>query len=494
MKLGVLFEGFPALEKIHWNPSLSVQKITSDSRAVNPGDLFIACAGTRMDGRDFMLQSIQAGAAGVVYEGETDIHFPSHVTGIRVQHARKALAQLTRRFYGNPDQQMRIIAVTGTNGKTTIAYLLYRLIQEKCPAAYIGTLGAEWHKKKKEFSNTTPGPEILFPLMHQMRRDHVAYCCIEASSHALDQYRIYGMDFELAMFTQLTQDHLDYHKTMERYFQAKRYLFSRNPPPKKMLVNADCTFGRRLLDEFLGAKSFSITDAADYCAREIHTSFQGSRFEFHYDGRAIPFQIRLPMAHNVSNLTAVLAALQMLGFHPEEFKGALQEFTGIPGRLERVLAGQPFDVFVDYAHTPDAIERVLRSARFMNPSRVITVFGCGGDRDQKKRPLMAAAAAKYSDLVIMTSDNPRSEDPEKILQDMRRGVPLDGGHRAEIVEILDRREAIRFATETAKAGDVLFVLGKGHEDYQILGDVKIPFDDRFVIKECLQRKSRVFFS
>jgi UDP-N-acetylmuramoyl-L-alanyl-D-glutamate--2,6-diaminopimelate ligase len=326
-----------------------------------------------------------------------------------------------------------------------------------------------------------------------MRRAGVKTCVMEVSSHALDQHRVHGLQFELALFTQLTQDHLDYHKNFENYFTAKRRLFVNDPAPRHALVNGDCPYGRRLLADLAGAaRSFGILQPADYQATEIETSFQGSFFKLKWGERAVPFQIRLPLGYNVSNVMAVLGAIDLLGFDPEDFRGVLQEIPGIPGRLERVPGDHGFEIFVDYAHTPDAFARVLGEARKLAPRRILTLFGCGGDRDRSKRHLMTEAACRFSDLVVLTSDNPRSEDPEEILQDMRQGLPKAGQGGPEVHEIIDRAEAIRHLIALAEPGDVLFVLGKGHEDYQILGEKKIPFDDRLIAAECLQRKGRVF--
>ncbi len=492
MRLGQLFEGLPVLEKIHWDPHRLIGKITSDSRAVEAGDLFVACPGARMDGHDFVGQAMLAKAAVVVYEKTPDLVIPPKVTAVRVKNSAACLAGLLLRSYGHPDQKVRLIGVTGTNGKTTIAYLLHRLLREKAKAAYLGTLWYEWPGQKLPAMNTTPGAETLIPLLNELAREKVQYCVMEVSSHALHQRRVHGLAFELAIFTQLSQDHFDYHKDIEHYFQAKRLLFSGDPRPRKMLINQDCPYARRLFAENPEAKSTSLRQAADYQAVDLEPSFQGSLFKLRIRGRDIPFQIKLPMRHNVANVVSVLGALDLLGFEVEDFRGMLQEIPGIPGRMERIQGSGPFQIFVDYAHTPDAMENVLSEARRLNPRRILTVFGCGGDRDRSKRPLMAQAACRYSDLVILTSDNPRSEEPEDILEDIKKGVPIS--HAGQVLEVLDRREAIEKMISLAEPGDVLFLLGKGHEDYQIIGDKRIPFEDRLVVQEYLKRKSRVFTS
>ncbi len=496
MKLGNLFQDIPVLSKINWDPARVFGKITSDSRSLEPGDVFVACSGSRMDGHDFLSQAIVAGAAAIVFEKPLEIHIPSRVTAVQVADSQACLASLLNVYYGHPDQKVKIAGVTGTNGKTTTAYLMHQLLREKAGAGYLGTLWYDLPGSKVPAVNTTPGAEVLVPLLKQIADAKGQYCVMEVSSHALDQRRVYGLQFELAMFTQLTQDHLDYHKTMEDYFQAKRLFFTAVPAPRYKLINADCQYGRRLLQEIPDAKSYSLNGPADYQVTEMQCSLQGSRFKLKFKGREISFQIRLPMRHNVANVVTVLAGLDLLGFDPEDFRGALAEIPGIPGRLERVPGSEGFNVFVDYAHTPDAIENVLREARKLKPGRILTLFGCGGDRDRGKRPLMAKAACQDSDIVILTSDNPRSEDPEAILREIKKGIPSakGPGSAMQIFEILDRRDAIEKLISLAEPGDAIFVLGKGHEDYQIIGDRKIPFDDRLVIQECLKRKTRAVLS
>jgi UDP-N-acetylmuramoyl-L-alanyl-D-glutamate--2,6-diaminopimelate ligase len=493
MKLGALLQGLSVVRKTHWDSHRIVKKITCDSRAIEAGDVFVACHGARMDGHDFLGEAMLAGASVIVYDQEAEILIPPRVTAVQVKDSRACLTQMMSRFYGYPDRRMKLTGVTGTNGKTTIAYLIHRLLGEKTTAAYLGTLWYEYLGQRMPAPNTTPPAEVLIPLLDDISRRRVEHCVMEVSSHALDQRRVCGLKFELAIFTQLTQDHLDYHKTMESYFQAKRRFFKEAPGLQHALINRDCEYGRRLLQEFRRAKSYSVTGQADYQAVDIEPSFQGSRFKLRYRSREIPFQIRLPMMHNVINTVAVLGALDLLGYDLEDFRGALYEIPGIPGRMERVGQQQEFQIFVDYAHTPDAIENVLSQARKLSPSRILTLFGCGGDRDQTKRPLMAEAACRYSDVVVLTSDNPRSEDPELILADIKHGIPASG-RVPEIHEVVSREDAIEKLISLAEPGDILFVLGKGHEDYQILGERKIPFDDRQVIQDCLTRKSRVFFS
>jgi len=494
VKLGDLLRGIQFQQKIQWDPHRSIRKISSDSRTIDPGDFFVACKGAQMDGHDFLGQAIFAKAAAVAFEQMPEFKIPRGVNAVLVPDTCAFLAEILKRYHGYPDRKVKTIGVTGTNGKTTTSYLLHRLLREKTRTAYVGTLWYEWAQEKLAALNTTPSAEILFPLLGQMHRDGVSHCVMEVSSHALEQRRVHGLQFEVAIFMQLTQDHLDYHGDMESYFQAKRRLFTGKHKPRHMLVNKDCFYGKRLLLECPDAKSFGRHEDADYRIVNIDPSLQGSRFTFAYRGKEIPFQLRLPMRYNVINAAAVLSALDLLGYDPEDFRGFLQEIPGIPGRMERIGAQHDFSVFVDYAHTPDAFVNVLSEVRKLKQGRVLTLFGAGGDRDQGKRPLMAQAACRFSDVVVVTSDNPRSEDPEEILNDIKEGIPEDYGENHQVIEVLDRREAIQQIISMAEPGDVVMILGKGHENYQILGERKIPFDDRLIIQECLQKKSGVFFS
>ena len=287
----------------------------------------------------------------------------------------------------------------------------------------------------------------------------------------------------------MTPEHLDYHHTLENYFQAKRLLFNRTPRPRQILINRDSPYGRRLLMEIPEAKSFSLLEKATYQATEIQTSFEGGEFTFTGPRGETRFRTQLPFLHNVSNVMAVLAGLDLLGFKPVKFRDKLEHFPGVPGRLERIN-GNGFSIFIDYAHTPDAFENILSEARRLKPRRILTLFGCGGDRDPFKRPEMARIAYHYSDWVLLTSDNPRTEDPVDILRQMRQGLP-SGGPLPNVLEIVDRRQAISELLALAEPGDTVFILGKGHEDYQILGTERRPFDDRKVVEELLKRRSRI---
>ena len=488
MKLQQLVRKQTLLETLNWKPTQDVGAVVSDSRNVKRGDLFVACPGPRADGYRFIEEALQRGARVIVSEKTFGDGPAEDVIYLRVADARAALSSFLNEFYDFPSEKLRLIGVTGTNGKTTIAYLLNELLNERIGSAYIGTLGVKFAGHQNALSNTTPGAEELFSLLAEKVKRGIQAVSMEVSSHALDQKRVGGLQFELALFTQLTPEHLDYHRSLENYFQAKRLLFTGTPKPKKMLINRDSPFGRRLLAENPEAKSFSLTEEADYRVREVNADFEGSEFIFQTPSGKARFRTRLPMIHSVANVLCVLASLDLLGFDPTDFRKALENFPGVPGRMERI-EGNGFSVFVDYAHTPDAFQHILSEARRLQPKRILTLFGCGGDRDPFKRPEMTRIAYHYSDFVILTADNPRTEDPRQILEEMKKGLPA-GTPLPNVLEILDRREAIKELLVLAEPGDALLILGKGHEDYQIIGTQKTHLDDREIVKEFLKKNRR----
>lgn len=489
MKLEQLAKKLTLLETLNWKPSLEVQSVISDSRRVKQGDLFVACPGPQTDGYGHLAEAFQKGARVGVGEQPFSGSLPEGTVYLRVADAREALGHFLNQFYDHPSKKLQLIGITGTNGKTTIAYLLNYLLASRRPSAYIGTLGVKTSRREEPLSNTTPGAEELFGLLAKLVRQGIRTVAMEVSSHALDQKRVWDLQFELAIFTQLTPEHLDYHRSLENYFQAKRLLFNQPPRPKKMLINKDSPYGARLLRECPNAKSFSLKESTDYRARNVNTTFEANEFVFEGPRGQCAFRSTLPFIHNVANILSVLASLDMMGLNPADFRESLEEFPGVPGRLEKIEANG-FTVFVDYAHTPDAFEHILSEAKRLQPRRILTLFGCGGDRDPFKRPAMTRIACHYSDLVILTTDNPRTEDPTQIIREMRKGLP-GTTPLPNVLEITDRREAIHELLTLAEPGDVLFILGKGHEDYQILGTERVHFDDREVVREFLKKRGRV---
>lgn len=442
-----------------------IADVAFDSREVEPGALFCCVPGERFDGHAFAATAVSAGAAALLVDRYLDLD----VAQVLVDDVRRAMANVAAAFYGHPSEQLSVVGITGTNGKTTVAALLAGIVRaEGRSAAVIGTLGGE---------RTTPeAPELQRLLANSVARgdDVVA---MEVSSHSLDQARVDGTRFAVAVFTNLTEDHLDYHGTMDRYYEAKASLF-RVGSAERALINADDAFGRRLLDSTrVPARAYGIDDVDI----EEETS-NGSRFRWR------DLEVSLPIAgrFNILNALAAAEAAVELGVDPEAAASGLSAAGVVPGRFE-VLAAEPFTVVVDYAHTPDALEQVLRSARLLaGDGRVLVVFGAGGDRDQEKRPLMGLAAENLADRVIITSDNPRSEDPLVIIEEIRSAMAVP----AEAMVVEDRGEAIQHVLEDARPGDVVVIAGKGHETTQTIGDTVTDFDDRAVARRLLEEPRR----
>ncbi len=467
-----------------------VNGLAYDSRKSASGYLFFAFAGAKVDGARFANAAIAKGAVAVV----SDRPDPGGIAApwLQVADGRKALATAARNFYNRPDERLALIGVTGTNGKTTSTLLIDAMLRSAGKTtALIGTIQYQLAGRVLPAVNTTPESLDLFAMFHDLEQAGGTHATLEASSHALDLGRIYGMQFHTAGFTNFTRDHLDYHHTMEAYYAAKQLLFRPQsaPPPRFAVVNADDEGARRL---DLASESDVIWYGIDkpppagrgqwLRAVDIESSFAGLRFDVTDGSRRFTIESALVGRINVYNILLACGAGLSLGLREDEIQKGLQTLTRIPGRFERVEEGQPFMVVVDYAHTDDALRNVIAAARAMKPKRVITLFGCGGDRDRTKRPLMGMAAAELSDYVVLTSDNPRSEDPLAIMNDAMVGLQrFDTPHLAEP----DREKAIRTAIQKAEPGDVVILAGKGHETYQILKDGPIPFDDREVARRAL---------
>ncbi|MBX6352180.1 MAG: UDP-N-acetylmuramoyl-L-alanyl-D-glutamate--2,6-diaminopimelate ligase [Thermoflavifilum sp.] len=476
------------------NEDPEITGVTADSRKATAGCLFIAIRGHTVDGHDFAVQAVERGAVAVLAERELPIPVPQLV----VPDSRLASAIVADVFHRHPSRDLNVIGVTGTNGKTTTTHLIRHVLEVSGrPSGLIGTLGVRMGDTLLEGVNTTPEAVELHATLAQMRDQGLSHCVMEVSSHALELRRVAGIRFRTAVFTNLTQDHLDFHGTMERYRAAKGKLFSRlgnayGDTVAEMsyaVVNADDEAGSFMAEQsVMETVTYGIHAKADVRAEDVELSASGCRFRARTFAGDADVRLRLTGRFNVYNALAALAAAIIEGIPVEEAARALGEVPGIPGRLEAVDAGQPFAVLVDYAHTPDSLENALRTVREFAQGRVITVIGCGGDRDAGKRPIMARTAVTWSHHVLFTSDNPRTEDPEKILDDMIRGVEGMAGHWERIA---DRRAAIARAIDLAQPGDVVLLAGKGHETYQIIGRTKYPFDDRQVAREAiLQRFGR----
>jgi len=456
-----------------------------DSRRIARDYLFFAFPGSRTDGRRFVQDALDRGAAAIVSESEAPPALASR--WIQVEHGRRALAAAARNFYNRPDDRVFLTGITGTNGKTTTAFLLDSVLRAAGhTTAMIGTI--EYHLADRVLPavNTTPESLDLIRLLAELEQAGGTHATMEVSSHALALGRIHGLNFHTAVFTNFTRDHLDYHGTMEAYFQAKQMLFegAGGEPPRFAVLNRDDEQVRLLkLHPQSQVLWYGLGPDSDLRARHIAQGSTGLRFEIQHRKSRLAIESPLIGKINVYNILAAYGAAISLGMQPEAIRKGVAQLRAVPGRFERIDEGQPFVVVVDYAHTDDALRNVISVARSLNPKRVITLFGCGGDRDRAKRPLMGLAAGENSDFVVLTSDNPRSEDPLAIMNDALVGI-----RRTDVPHIVepDRATAISRAIKEAREGDIVILAGKGHEPYQVLKDRTIPFDDRAVAREVLK--------
>ena len=480
------------------NLEVELSGITDDSREVAQGSLFVAVKGQQVDGHSFVAQVYRQQIGGVVVQAP--FQAPSHVrkeggpAWIEVKDSRKALGQLASRFFQNPSQSLLMVGVTGTNGKTTVAHVSQAILERGgYRTGLMGTVGYHVGPEYQAASHTTPGAIPLQAFLHRMVEAGMDTAVLEVSSHALALDRVEGCGFDTVVFTNLTQDHLDFHETMESYYHAKLRLFQEfvvpasKTGPKRAIINIDDAWGVRLQAETpVPVWTYSLRRRADIYATNVTLSMDGTRFTVHTPRGSSDIQSALVGEHNVSNLLASIGVGLARGMSLDDVRQGILGFRTVPGRFERVEAGQDFSVIVDYAHTEDALAQLLAAARQLRRERIITVFGCGGDRDPGKRPKMGRVAAQRSDVVFLTSDNPRTEDPEAILRDIEQGVlGLSASERGASYVIPDRRAAIRAALLEARPGDVVLIAGKGHEDYQVIGKTRHRFDDREVVRELL---------
>ncbi|MDX2285078.1 MAG: UDP-N-acetylmuramoyl-L-alanyl-D-glutamate--2,6-diaminopimelate ligase [Bacteroidia bacterium] len=457
--------------------------IESDSRNVRPGFLFVAVKGTQADGHAYIARAIELGAAAVMAETLPE-PLPEGVAWIRSSSTRQDLGLALANFYEHPARDLQVCGVTGTNGKTTVATLLYQLFTAlgyRC--GLISTVSYRIGSEVLPSTHTTPDAVQLHRLLHRMRESGCTHVFMEVSSHSLDQERVSGVPFRLGMFTNLTHDHLDYHGSFQAYLRAKKRLFDGLAPGSAAIVNTDDRNGLVMVQNTQArVRTYALKHAADYRARIIENTLEGLHLDV--DGREVWF--RLVGSFNAYNLLLVYAAAAELGAAPEEVLQAMSLLEGAEGRFQLIRSAGGMTGIVDYAHTPDALENVLYTIRNVNQGQahILTVVGCGGNRDREKRPKMAKIAAELSDQVILTSDNPREEDPQEILNDMWAGVPAEHQRKTLIIE--NRREAIRTACRLAQAQDIILVAGKGHETYQEIRGVRHPFDDREQLREAMQ--------
>jgi len=467
-----------------------VAGVAYDSRRVRHGEIFVALKGAREDATKFVGDAVARGASAIVSE----LPAPSDVGApwIRVTDARLSLALLADRFYRHPSEELQVVGVTGTNGKTTTAHLVASIFEAagvKC--GLIGTVTYRVGSHAREATHTTPEAPELQSMMREMADRGCGACAMEVSSHALSLRRVDGVTYAAAIFTNLTRDHLDFHADMEAYFLAKRRLFEMLPPSAPAAINLDDPRGAALMEAGGRPVTYAVNRAADITPGPLSFSLAGLTFDIRTPRGSLSVRSPLVGRPNVYNILAAVSAATALGVAFDAIEEGIAALGGVPGRFE--VVSQPKDdvtVVVDYAHTDDALRNLLETARPLTNGRLITVFGCGGDRDRTKRPLMGAVAGRLSDLVVITSDNPRSEDPARIIEDVQRGITADTRRDAgqRILAIVDRADAVAKAIELAKPGDVVLLAGKGHEKYQIIGDRSIPFDDAAAARDALDRR------
>ena len=466
--------------------------VTHDSRRVTPGSIFVALQGLKVDAVRFAPQAIVAGAAAIVAEQPPAVALAeAGVPWMVVSDSRTALALLAAEFYGHPSRQMQVVGITGTNGKTTTSYLTAAMFEAAgIQCGVMGTVMYRIGDRVIDATRTTPEAPEVQSLLWEMVTSGCGACVMEVSSHALALRRVDGMRFAAGVFTNLTRDHLDFHANMEDYFGAKRRLFEMLPDDAPAVINADDPRAQALIDVSRQPVTYGINKPADVTPGPLSFSLGGLHFEIRSPHGIVHVRSPLVGRPNVYNILAAVTTTLALGLPTDAIERALEKLTGVPGRFEIVSsAGDDVTVLVDYAHTDDALRNLLETARPMAQRKLITVFGAGGDRDRTKRPLMGMVAARLSDVVVITSDNPRSEDPARIIEDVNRGASQETRQSgAEVMTIVDRREAIERAIARAETGDVVLIAGKGHEKYQEVGGWTVPFDDVKVAREALEAR------
>ena len=502
MKLSELLEDLDGVTRVEADPSAEILDIAYDSRKVIPGALFFAVPGQHVNGADFIGDALDRGARVVVALPEVMERKVEGNGFVEVEDIRGAMARISARFFRRPSRELKLIGVTGTNGKTTFTYLMESILREAgLRPGVIGTISYRYGGQSLRPGTTTPESVDLQRILREMVQAGCTHALLEVSSHGLDYRRVDSCDLSCAVFTMLGRDHLDHHGDMERYFSSKARLFSEiladsAAKDRVAILNRDDPYGRRLEEACpVPVVGVSLEDKADYWLESASFSREGISLSMGTPGGRMDLNSRLLSNVNALNILLAVAVSHRMGLETEAIVRGVRALEGIPGRMERVGEEKDFLVLVDYAHTPDALEKVLSSIRKLTPGRLITVFGCGGDRDRGKRPLMGTAAGRWSDLVVVTSDNPRSEPPERIIEEIRQGInamDIDFKNPEEMARaekgkkvytwLVDRRKAIRLAVSLAGAEDTVFIAGKGHEDVQIIGDTSIPFrDDREVL-------------
>lgn len=457
-----------------------IECLAYNTSKVTDNSLFFCIEGFKTDGHTFAQKAVDNGARAVVISKDVIIH--GDVTKIFVEDTRKAMSVISSNFYGNPSNRIEMVGITGTNGKTTSSFMMKSILNEYGKSVgLMGTIYNIFGDEIEEAKRTTPESMDLHGMLYKMRKKNVDACVMEVSSHSLELDRVFGIRFKVGIFTNLTQDHLDFHGTMENYFKAKLKLFDNCDIAA---VNIDDQYGCMIPDRVKSKViTFGINKTADVFANKIEISGEGTSFDLYSRGESLPVKLHLPGKFNVYNALGCAAAAMALGIPVDVIKRGLESLEKVPGRSEKINSKKGFTVVIDYAHTPDGIINILNTAREYTKGRLITLFGCGGDRDRTKRPLMGKAAGELSDFCIVTSDNPRTEEPEAIIKHILPGIAETG---CIYIVIEDRKQAIEYALKEGKPGDVIVIAGKGHETYQILKDRTIHFDEREIVIELLK--------
>ncbi|GAA0723963.1 UDP-N-acetylmuramoyl-L-alanyl-D-glutamate--2,6-diaminopimelate ligase [Clostridium malenominatum] len=480
MKLREVLKGID-YELIKGDINKEVLDIHYNSKNVEKGSLFIAIEGYSTDGHRYIKSAIEKGAKIIICSKDIE-EIDGDYTLLKVQNGRRALAILSSNYFNNPKEQLKIIGVTGTNGKTTSTFMIKSILEEAgYKVGLLGTISNYIGDKRIPAERTTPESLEMHKLFKDMVDEGVQYCVMEVSSHSLYLDRVYGIEFEEGIFTNLTQDHLDFHKTFDNYYEAKFILFQNS---KKSIINTDDEYGKKLLKDIANESlTYSTMEDSNLKAYNIKMHSRGIKFSVDYKDEKEEIDIHIPGRYNISNALGAMLACLNEGISLNAVKNGLENLSGVPGRCEIVTKNYNlgYDVIVDYAHTPDGLDNILKTAREFTKGRLISIFGCGGDRDKTKRPIMGNIGTELSDVAIITSDNPRTEEPLMIIEDILKGIKKDN-----YIVVENRREAIKTAMGMAREGDVIVLAGKGHEDYQILKDKTIHFDEREVVKEIIE--------
>lgn len=484
MRLSIIISGLD-IEAVSGHTDIDITGIAYDSRAVKEGNVFVAIEGYKADGHGYINEAIKNGAKAIIVQ--RDVFVNSDLAIIKVKDTRKALAKVSSGFYNNPSEKFYLIGITGTNGKTSTSYIIESIFRASGKKiGVVGTIGCQINGKYIKTKNTTPESLELQQLFNEIIKSNIENCVMEVSSHSLELSRVDNTDFDVGIFTNITKEHLDYHKTFENYYNAKKKLFFMTN--KYNIINIDDEYGKLLIDELsrvnIPLLTYGIESKADVYATDLCFKATGVSYKLHIFNNATDINMKIPGIFTVYNCLAAAACAHVYGIDISHIKEGLEKVEGVKGRFELVPTNQDFTVIIDFAHTADALEKVLSAISQFSEGRKIIVFGAGGDRDRTKRAPMGEVAGRYCDFCIVTSDNPRTEEPQKIIDDIIEGVKKVNGN---YISIVDRKEAIEYAIKNSKPKDIILLAGKGHETYTIIGDKVLNFDEREIVKEALKK-------